>query len=80
MDKPLLQTLEMPLAKEDGRDQRQEGSGNELGRCVAFIRDSALTLPKAVVGSELGVFGSREIASFRGSRLLWTGLCKGLRK
>ncbi|KAM7324293.1 hypothetical protein ACRRTK_016598 [Alexandromys fortis] len=74
MDKPLLPTLEMPLAKENGRDQRREGSGNESGRCVAFIRDSALTLPKAVVGSELGVFGGREIASFQGSRLLWTGL------
>lgn len=29
MDRPLLPTLEMPLAKEGGRDQRQEGSGAE---------------------------------------------------
>ena len=29
MDRPLLPTLEMPLAKEDGRDQRREGCGAE---------------------------------------------------
>lgn len=66
----------MPLAKEDGRDQGQEGSGAEnmvrMGQADVWLSSRILLLTlkycrKLWVGTELRVFGGLHISSFWGS-------------